>query len=490
MNRKFLLLLGSTLLVGTLFAQKQANMWCFGDNAGLDFNSGTAVFFEATDFYSHEGSATIADDDGNLLFSTNGYTIWDRNFVPMPNGDGGRKVPNGNGLASGNSTAQPAIIIPRPGSQSIYYVFTLGHNAGRFMGDGKLSYSEVDMTLNNGNGDVTANRNIELITYSSESITAIDHANGVDKWVIAHPFNSNDFYAYLVTSAGVSTSPVITTIGEYIGGEGIRAPIGMLKGSPNGCQIAMANMGGAWTYLFDFNTLTGELSNELSLSPSFNLLTDIEFSASSNMLYVSEQQSGSTTEDSKLFQFDLTAEDIPSSMTEILTYEGNGMKMALGPDRKIYATMRFGSSFLSVINNPDLKGLDCGFSADVINLGSANARGGFPNFLRNYLRDETAGPCDTTIVELPEVEEVIIPNSFTPNDDGTNDVFTPVIYDENMEQYELQVYNSWGELLFETDDMNQGWDGKSNGVVLPQGVYNYRIVYNDQVFYGKVTIIS
>ncbi len=70
-----------------------------------------------------------------------------------------------------------------------------------------------------------------------------------------------------------------------------------------------------------------------------------------------------------------------------------------------------------------------------------------------------------------------IPNSFTPNADGVNDVFKPTatINKEDLSSYELFVYNRWGERVFYTDDLNVGWDGKYRGKVVRSGGYTYRL---------------
>ena len=66
-----------------------------------------------------------------------------------------------------------------------------------------------------------------------------------------------------------------------------------------------------------------------------------------------------------------------------------------------------------------------------------------------------------------------IPNAFTPNGDGNNEVFKPVLI--NYQNYELRIYNRWGELMFQTTDVNEGWDGTYNGSPVQQGVYLYDI---------------
>ena len=90
------------------------------------------------------------------------------------------------------------------------------------------------------------------------------------------------------------------------------------------------------------------------------------------------------------------------------------------------------------------------------------------------------GCYDTLIGELfYEMKyNLYIPNSFTPNNDGNNDVFLPTInIDSN---YNFKIFNRWGELIFETTDVQEGWDGSStDGTPLKADVYVYRIVYRD-----------
>lgn len=69
-----------------------------------------------------------------------------------------------------------------------------------------------------------------------------------------------------------------------------------------------------------------------------------------------------------------------------------------------------------------------------------------------------------------------IPNSFTPNGDGLNDVFKAESISE-VEEFSLYIYNRWGQLVFESNHMNSGWDGKHLGNEAPQGVYTWVLTY-------------
>jgi gliding motility-associated-like protein len=84
-----------------------------------------------------------------------------------------------------------------------------------------------------------------------------------------------------------------------------------------------------------------------------------------------------------------------------------------------------------------------------------------------------------------------MPNAFTPGKNGRNDLYLPVFnYPEMVEAYELDIYNRWGNLIFHTEDMTQGWDGSG----LPEGVYPCTVRYKpkdnqEQVVKGTATLI-
>jgi gliding motility-associated-like protein len=68
-----------------------------------------------------------------------------------------------------------------------------------------------------------------------------------------------------------------------------------------------------------------------------------------------------------------------------------------------------------------------------------------------------------------------VPNSFSPNGDGLNDVFKPQA--QKIRDYELTVYNRWGERVFQSAKVSEGWDGTFEGKQAQPGVYLYQIVY-------------
>jgi gliding motility-associated-like protein len=80
-----------------------------------------------------------------------------------------------------------------------------------------------------------------------------------------------------------------------------------------------------------------------------------------------------------------------------------------------------------------------------------------------------------TIIILP-CSELWLPNSFTPNGDGKNDVFKAV-YSGKIRSFHMMIFNRWGQKIFESNDINKGWNGTSEGKTLPAGTYPWYIIY-------------
>src|SRR5680860_458472 len=171
-------------------AQREAANWYFGDKAGLTFNSGLPVALQNGNLQTSEGSAAISDLNGNLLFYTDGRTVYNRQHSIMP---------NGMGLMGDDSSSQSAIIVPKPLNPGIYYIFTVDRPDYSLQANDPIegvNYTEVDMSLNFGLGAVVENKkNLHLITYnpndpieneykSSEKISAVVHNDGISYWVV------------------------------------------------------------------------------------------------------------------------------------------------------------------------------------------------------------------------------------------------------------------------------------------------------------------
>ena len=93
---------------------------------------------------------------------------------------------------------------------------------------------------------------------------------------------------------------------------------------------------------------------------------------------------------------------------------------------------------------------------------------------------------------------VHIPNAFTPDGDGVNEVFFPVINDIDLESYQFEIYNRWGEAIFVSNTKGEGWLGNVNngGHYAQNGVYTYKLTLKEEkrndvrTFTGHVTLIK
>ncbi|HWB62875.1 MAG TPA: PKD domain-containing protein, partial [Chitinophagales bacterium] len=347
-------------------AQGQANNWYFGNLAGVTFNSGAPVALTNGALSTSEGCATISDKYGNLLFYTDGIRVWNRNHVQMANGFGMNGDP---------SSAQSAIIVPKPGNANWYYIFTVAAAGGA----AGVCYSEVDLTQNGGLGDVVAaTKNTALFTPSAEKICAVKHANGLYVWVVAHGFTDNTFHAYLVDCNGVE-APVLSNVGQNETWPGW----GYLVASNDGHKLAKASRTVGFEVV-DFNNATGAVSNPVFLGNA-NDDYGISFSPDNNLLY------GLKINDGSLWQWNLQAGNqaaIVASLVQIGTAGGTaspyrGGAIQQGPDGKLYIT-QYGQAYLSAISSPNTIGTGCNFQLNAVNLSGRASILGLPPFIQSY----------------------------------------------------------------------------------------------------------
>ena len=128
----------------------------------------------------------------------------------------------------------------------------------------------------------------------------------------------------------------------------------------------------------------------------------------------------------------------------------------------------------------------------------------FPNFESNSyevcLTATSDFGCDSTYCGMVEIVDkflIYTPNAFSPGlDDDINKVFKPVIYGAEEDYYELFVFNRSGELIFSTQDVNEGWNGEHDGVPSQFGVYVWKVIVKDKFtstlyeYVGDVTLVK
>ena len=421
-----------------VFSQGEANNWYFGNNAGISFNtSPPSVLFDGQ-INTNEGCSSISTPNGDLLFYTDGRTVWNANNQIMPNAN----YFGGTGLFGDPSSTSSGLIVPHPTNDDLYFVFTVDEphhdNAFAYPNQGPadpngnptntysdvpnhtvpqdddgfnngFAYSVVDITLDGGLGDVVpSEKNIELITYDpdnsedikfkcSEKITAVRGEDCNSVWVITH--FKDTFYAFLIDENGLEETPVTSQLGPFVSTDDYRrAAIGYLKASPNGDKLITANQtlnydpinnfdsGTGNIYLFDFDSETGLVTNAVELISNINAY-GVEFSKDGTKAY------GSVTQNSnpQIFQWDLNAANIPGSIFSFGNVNGNASgAIQLAPNGKIYRSM-VGENFLAVINNPDLPGNQANYTENfgqgAISLGSRQATFGLPPFIQSLFAE-------------------------------------------------------------------------------------------------------
>jgi len=385
-----LLLAFGILITIPAFAQKEANIWCFGSHVGLDFNSGSPVFFAGSAMDQWEGCSSIADPNGNLLFYTDGISVWNKNHALMP---------NGSGLLGGGSSTQSALIVKQPGNASTYFIFTTAEVGG----PAGFNYSTVDITLQGGLGDVVV-KNVNLLSLCDERVTAAWYANGTDIWIISTSTNADTLYSFLLTSTGVNSVPVVSYNG-VIHGSATYNQIGSIKASQAGDRLGIALNGSPGTFeLYDYDNATGVATLVMSsVSADYTFAYGIEFSPNGNIMYGSEYGSGYN-----IYQFDLLAGSgaaIAASALLIGTSAGYSAALQLAPDGKIYLAKWMEQS-LGAITDPDILGLGCNFVDVAVTIPvQVQCNGGLPDFMPGFLQ--------TTPVALFSAPHHICPGTCT-----------------------------------------------------------------------------
>ncbi|MES2681640.1 MAG: hypothetical protein V4635_17225, partial [Bacteroidota bacterium] len=388
--RAFLYLISIFLLLAgnTCFSQNENSKWYFGNQAGLDFMTNPPGILTNGVINTFEGCSGISDAAGNLLFYTDGITVWNSSHTMMSNG----------GLLNGNSsTSQAAVVVKQPGNPSIYFIFTLAccTNATG------VNYSVVDMSLSSGSGSVTI-KNVSLAGNSQEKLTSVRHCNGTDIWVLSQAYPSGDFRAHLVSAAGVSTTPVMSAIGSNTATGATY--VGYMKFSPNGKKlgVAVCNSSLMGFDLYDFDASTGIVSNRVPLVTS-TLAYGVEFSPDGTKMY------GALWGGPRLYQWDLCAGSGTAIVaSQYTTATSGGGALQLGINGKIYMT-RSGQSWMGVVANPNVGGSGCNYSDNGQSISPKINSWGLPNFITSGFKSppipftHTLTSCQTASFTAPPI---------------------------------------------------------------------------------------
>lgn len=353
------------------YAQNEANIWWFGNKAGLDFNTNPPTVLNTTiPIFTYEGSATISDPvTGQLIFATDGITVW------YPNGT---VVPGGSGLRGNFSSAQSALIVPNPSNTNQWFIFTANVNPPNGTPYGH-NYYVVTRT-----GSALAVGSVNPLlgpTVSTEQLAALgDGAGGY--WIVTHGVGNNTFYAFHVTSAGVvNTTAVTSNVGTTISATDF---ISSMK--VNSCQtkLALTNLGAGIVEVFDFNNASGSVTSLQYSKTGISNPYGLEFSPNDAYLYYG-------TLGGQLYQLKMsTGVSTLTGWVPPPNGVGNFGQLQLAPDRKIYVTSEntATNSYLGVISDPDSVYTKANYSNTGLQIASVNSYYpllGLPTFSRTFV---------------------------------------------------------------------------------------------------------
>lgn len=369
-------------------AQLQNANWYFGEQAGIDFTNGVAL--TDSGMTTTAGCASVSDELGNLLFYTNGVTVWNSNHMQMSNGN----------LIGDASVSQSAVIIPKPGNEYQYYIFSNGASNQANPG---LRYSVVDMTLDSGLGDVdSGTKDIELLTNCSEKLTAIINPIENSYWLVAFGPTSgalpdlsvhNTFYSFKIDEAGgvnmplesnfTPPDPVDINNPVHLAKAAISLPFqrtlfsyaplagGQMKISSDNTSLALVHnvddrgdtaeavytfAFDATTGLLDTNSIAAHWVQGVFVDSDLTYFYGLEFSPDSQQLFVSTIQKGGNGFGEIIKIRNFAQGQTPTFERMNAPVDRDGVfSLQLGNDGNIYAS-RGDFSHLEVISDPNGQG--------------------------------------------------------------------------------------------------------------------------------------
>ncbi|MFM7768111.1 MAG: T9SS type A sorting domain-containing protein [Bacteroidota bacterium] len=494
--KKALIVLAILALPTLTFGQGRNNTWLLGNDPGwpnvgrIIFDSSSYQLLTEQRKMPFKGTqATISDDQGNFLMSSNG--VWIANAIndTMMNGSGlnpsylTNSYPNGIPLDNGN------IIIPFPGDSSKYVLFHMSI-WGQFSISLKAVYkSVIDISLDGGLGAVIQKNDTIISDTLSWGITACKHGNGRDWWVVFVRDGNPEIYKMLITPNGVEniTTQSFGLMANTFGN------VSQLVFSQDGTKFIYCSpsnqMQNGNVYLADFDRCTGMFSN-IQFIPvsSLGYLYGLAFSPSGEFIYACTS--------GYVFQINSTT----LSIDTIATYDGfisgfppnccatSFWSMYLAANGKVYITSGSSVQHLHEMNYPDSAGVSCDVQQHTIALGNYFHLRAVPNHPNYYLGPLTGSPCDT-LTNLYELTEHDFRFSVSPN--PNNGEFKIMYLLPQNQKGKLEVFDVNGRKVYE---MNLPKWSTMQVVSLPEsvtsGVYNCVISSADKRVNKKIAVLK
>ncbi len=500
-----------TLIISYCSAQKEDYIWLGGYNYEnlppdtliiegyrIDFNK--KLFHIENNVNLAFGilgnNASISDAEGNLLFYTNGCAVMNKDYQIMPNGDsinGGEWFDKlWKHCSQGYPGTQDVLILPDPGNENGYYLLHKPNilNTGPGGTYLNLNYSYINMSLDNGKGDVTIkNKTFDTNSLLSQYLSAIKHENKRDWWLIQPVINDSSYLTFIIHENGINEKLRQNTH-QYFDRSRSSAS-GTARFSPDGTKYAIYNYYDQ-LHVYDFDRSTGIISNhkKIEIYPPNEIdrskikIGSVEWSQNSRFIYCAPWDN--------LHQVDLWENDPQDAVRLIDTYNGtvdpfetNFALLVQGPDCRIYLSPRGGQYSIHVINKPNELGTACDFVQNGIKFQYPNG-GTLPNFPR--FRVDEVDKCDPSITSVfgetvyyrRDIE--VYPNPST----GLYTIKLP----EAIGNANLVVTNINGQVIFKKE-INNSVIEEIDITNMPTGRYNIEVYPVDNVerlFYGRQVV--
>ena len=373
------------------------NIWYFGDGAGLDFNpdpddENAPIPRPIAQRHPQNipaGTTTISDQAGQVLFFTDGSSVWDLNGDLMQNGDN---------IGGSNTASQSVVAVGVPSQPTLYYLFTTQASAS---GTNTVSYSLVDIKSENqtGVGNVVTKNNF-LFSPSTEQTAAM--TSGDTTWVMFHELGNNTFRAYPVTTNGIG-QPVLSSVGSN---HGFNSGVGAMKFSPDGTKVAVTISEGGCNKaeIFEFDQKTGKLTEYARLNLGCNgNIYGLEFNNESDRVLVSYRNGGPGVEEfiiKEVDQNDPNAAACPSCFGNATT-RAQRETCILSTKKQVSGTANLnlgalqiasdGQIYVAVVGDNRIGQIQVGsgcsgtstFNQDAVEPMPGTANLGLPNFVQN-----------------------------------------------------------------------------------------------------------
>ncbi|MEN8248879.1 MAG: gliding motility-associated C-terminal domain-containing protein [Bacteroidota bacterium] len=351
----------------------RANVWYFGQNAGIDFNPPAISAIGDSQMDAPEGCTAISDRNGIVIFYTDGNDIWVKDKIT-----GVHSLLDTN-LGGQTGSAQSVIAVPFPGDETLYYIFTT-EETGSGTGSYAFSYSIFDVKMNNGAGGI-AQKGITLFTESTERLTANSN------WVIIHEYGNNNFRAYPITGGGLGNA-VVSSIGSDHSTSSPEFGQGYMKFSVGGDKLAVALAEGPngpnYLEVFEWDNGSGELTDfiqlDLTADGAVGQVYGVEFDPSGTKLFATVSSGGS----SMIMEYRADTLDKMHVVTPIMTTGGQLGAIQTAPTGQLYVAIDGSNSLGAITVNPDTATASTFTASGFTLAGGTNSGLGLPNYSQAF----------------------------------------------------------------------------------------------------------